>query len=608
MNSTPRTLVELHDQSASEHADRPALGFRECGAAGSWIWLTYRDLHAEVDRLRAGLARLGVEAGDRVAIISNNRREWPVACYAVTGLRAVLVPMYEAQRPSDWEFILRDCGPVVVLTSRASILEVVRAMDVPTVRHVIGMDLADDDPASYASLCRSGPAAPPPAVTPRPDDLAEIVYTSGTTGRPKGVMLTHESITADVRGMREAFAVGPDERLVSFLPWAHVFGQIGELHHALSVGASIAINDSLKRLPADLQEVRPTLLVAVPSIFNRIYQSVTAQIAEQPGLVQRMFQHGMDAAAHRRQGEAVSPLRRLELALDELLIFRKVRGQLGGRIKWVFSGGAALSPAVAELIDAVGIAVYEGYGLTETSCTVSLQPKGARRLGTVGRPLPGVRVTIDPSVGDEPGSGEIIVHGPTLMRGYYNRPAENAAAFTAEGGLRTGDLGFFDDGGHLVITGRIKENYKLANGKYVAPVPIEEQIKLSPYIENVCLYGADRPFNVALVVPNRENLAAWAAQEGRTLTDPTADDGVRAMLAHEIEERVRAFAAYQRPRTLMVLDEGFSDENGLLTPTLKVKRHRVFEKYAAEIDALYLAPEPAAAPEQEAGAGASPPG
>lgn len=595
-SSTPHTLAELHELGCSEHADRPALGVREPGAGGSWIWMSYRDLAAETGRLRSGLASLGVGFGDRVAIISDNRREWPITCYAVAGLGAVLVPMYEAQRPSDWEFILRDCGARVVIASRASIADTVRAMRLPDVRDVVGVELPADDPGSFEALCRLAGGQVVPATAPRADDLAEIIYTSGTTGRPKGAMLTHENITADIRGMREAFPIGPEERVVSFLPWAHVFGQIGELHHALSVGMSIAINRDLARLPADLKEVRPTLLVAVPSIFNRIYQSVMDQIDARPSFVQRMFRDGLEAAAHRREGEPLGPLRRLELALDDRLIFAKIRDRLGGRIKWVFSGGAALSREVAELIDAVGIPVYEGYGLTETSCTVSLQPRDARRLGTVGRPLPGIGVTIDFGVGDDPRSGEIVVHGPTVMLGYYNRPAENEAVFTPDGGLRTGDLGFFDEDGYLVITGRIKEIYKLTNGKYVVPVPIEEQIKLSPYIENVCLYGADRAFNLALVVPNRDSLAMWAERGGRPLGDPTSDPVVLELLTHEVDTRTLPFPAYQRPRRLLVLNEGFSSENGLLTPTLKVKRHKVFQKYAAEIERIYIEPEHPAEP------------
>jgi long-chain acyl-CoA synthetase len=601
VTSAPRTLIELQQLTCSEHAVRPALGVRHDGAAGStWSWLTYRDLGREVQRVRSGLASLGVEPGDRIAIISNNRVEWPIACYAVASLGAVLVPMYEAQRPSEQEFILGDSGAQVVLASRAPIVEALHAMRprLPGLRHIVGFDLPGDDEGSFAALCRRGEAPFSRPVTACPTDLAEIIYTSGTTGMPKGVMLTHGSIIADVLGMKQAFPTGADERLVSFLPWAHVFGQIGELHHALSVGMSLAINDSLDRLLADLQEVRPTLLVAVPSIFNKIYASVVQQVSERPRLVRKMFRDGLAAAALRREGEAVGPFRRFELALDDKLIFSKIREKLGGRIKWVFSGGAALSREVGELIDAVGVPVHEGYGLTETSCTVALQPQGERRLGTVGKPLPGIRVTIDKTAdSDDPRIGEIVVHGPIVMKGYHNQPAATAQAFTADGGLRTGDLGYLDEDGYLVITGRIKEIYKLSNGKYVVPVPIEEQIKLSPYVENVCLYGADRAFNVALVVPNRERLAAWAEREGRAMGDVATDADVLELLAGEIEERVESFPSYQRPRGLIVLSRPFSTENGLLTPTLKVKRHRILQEFAAEIERAYAQALPAPLPE-----------
>lgn len=593
MSNAPRTLPELILPSYRDHAERPALGSRiDREGRAVWVWQSYRELELAVARFRAALATLGIRPGDRVALISNNRVEWPALCHAVVGLGAVLVPLYEVQRPAEWEFILGDCGAMTVIASRAPIVEAVQAIraHLPALRHVIGIELPDDHPDSLAGLCARAGEAAVPAAAVRPEDLAEIVYTSGTTGTPKGVMLTHGSIAANVQGMREAFPISADERLVSFLPWAHVFGQIGEMHHALSVGASLAINERLDWLADDLQEVRPTMLVAVPSIFNRIYEAVVQELADRPRVVRKMFRAGLEAAAHRRQGESIGPLRRLELAIDDKLIFSRIRERFGGRLKAVFSGGAALSHEVAELIDAIGIPVHEGYGLTETSCTVALQPPGDRRLGTVGKPLPGIQVSIAPAGGGDPRAGEIIVHGPIVMRGYYNRPRENAEAFTPDGGFRTGDLGYFDDDGYLVITGRMKDIYKLANGKYVAPVPLEEQIKLSPYIDNVCVFGADRPFNVALVVPDRDGLARWAAREGRALGDVTTDPAVRDLLAREIEERTAGFPAFQRPRRFLVLARCFTGETGMLTPTLKVKRHVIAQSYAAAIERLYAQP------------------
>jgi long-chain acyl-CoA synthetase len=395
--------------------------------------------------------------------------------------------------------------------------------------------------------------------------------------------------------MSEVFPCGPDERTLSFLPWAHVFGQVGEVHHGISVGASAALNSDLNRLLTEVQEVKPTLLITVPSVFNRIYLSVVKEIARKSKLVQRMFRDGIAAAVHKSHGERVNVIQQLELAFDNRIIFSKVRDKLGGRLKWVFCGGAALGRDVAEFVDALGITVLEGYGLTEASCTVTLQPKGGRKIGTAGRPLPGVSVEIDTSVTDDPKAGEIVVRGPIVMKGYYNRPQENADAFTPDGGLRTGDLGYFDEDGHLVITGRIKEQYKLENGKYVMPMPLEEAIKLSPYVTNAMVFGANRRYDVVLVVPDAQAIAEWAAREGRTLGELSADPAVHRLLTDEVKERTQGFPRYEVPRKLAVLTEDFTLENGLLTPTLKLKRQKAAERFAAVIERLYREP-PAAAP------------
>lgn len=583
---TPRTLVELYQQSCQDNAERPAFGTRR---RQGWEWLSYGELLQRVDAARVGLASLGVGPGDKVAIIARNRVEWPIACYAAAGLGAVVVPMYEKQLPSEWRFILGDAGAKVALVSGALAFAAVTAMQAELLEldHVVGFDQPEEDPRSWAALERHGAAAALPAILPAPDAVAQIIYTSGTTGLPKGVLLTHGNFVADIEAMRKVFPIEPDERTVSFLPWAHVLGQIGELHHGVSVGISMALNDELTRLLEDIQVVRPTLLVAVPSVFNRIHASVVRQIAHKSKLVQRLFADGLATATHQHHGDHVGLLERLELAVDDRLILAKVRDKLGGRLKWVFCGGASLGREVAEFIDSLGITVHEGYGLTETSCTATLQPKGARKIGTAGQPLPGVMVDIDTLVTGDPRIGEVVIYGPIVMKGYHNRPRENAAAFTPDGGLRTGDLGYFDDDGYLVITGRIKEQFKLDNGKYVMPMPIEEAIKLSPYIKNVLLHGANRPYCVALLVPDVTAITEWAAATGITLGDPTRDAALHQLLEREVQQRCQDFPAFQRPKAVAIVGEDFSTDNGLLTPTLKLKRQRVVERYVDRLEQLY---------------------
>ena len=593
-------LVELFDRSCRKFGDRPLYGTKR---DGQWRWITYGEVHELVDHCRGGLAALGVGAGDRVAIISDNRVEWTVAAYATYGLEASFVPMYQAQRPSEWQFILGDCEAKVVLAANETIREAVEAMRpaLPALRHVIALDGADatttDEPRSWAALLAEGAEAPVAARSPAPDAIAGFIYTSGTTGLPKGVLLSHRNITSNVRGVHEFFTFDPDDRALSFLPWAHSYGQTAEVHALISMGCSVAINDTLAQLIPNLAEVKPTVLVAVPRIFNRIYENVNRDIARRPAWLQRIIREGVRAAIRHKRGEKLSARDRLALAFDEHLVFAKIREKLGGRLKYAISASATLGRDVAEFIDALGLTVYEGYGLTETSPIVAANLPGHRRFGSVGQVLPGVRVVIDASAGSVADEGEIIVYGPNVMVGYHKRPEENDKAFLPDGGLRTGDLGHLDADGFLYITGRIKEQYKLENGKYVMPAPLEEELKLSPYIANVMIYGDGRPFNVALVVLSPDAVRAWARESGLALDEPLErDPRVRALIAEELKTRSRGFKEFEKPRAFALVSEDFTTDNGLITPTLKLKRREVRARYATHLDALYAPPEPAPAP------------
>lgn len=583
MESNATNLVEIYQRAFATHAEREALGVKK---DGQWEWVTFRELGQQVDECRGGLAALGVGPGDRVAIVAENRVEWVVACYATYGLEAVFIPMYPAQRPEDWRFILRDCGARVVFGSETA-YETLRAIaeELPALEHVIGIGRPEDEPSSFAALLGAGRADPVPARSPSADAIAGFIYTSGTTGMPKGVILSHGNIASNINAMREVFPLEPEERSLSFLPWAHSFGQVCELHFALSCGCSCALNDAIPNLLENLAEVRPTLLVAVPRIFNKIYDVVMQQIAHKPRFLRTLFADGIQTASRKRAGERVGLLREIELSLDDKLIFEKVRQKFGGRLKYAFSASAALDPEVAEFVDALGIEVYEGYGLSETSPTVTMNSRGHRKIGTVGQVIPGVRVEIDQTLGTQPGEGEVIVYGPNVMQGYHNRPEENARAFTPDGGLRTGDLGFFDEEKFLHISGRIKEQYKLETGKYVMPAPVEEHLALSPYIAQMMMYGDNRPYNVAIVVPERATVREWLEH----LDHPPADEkaAIEELIQREIAERGRELRSYEVPRKVLVVDEELTTGNGMLTPTLKVKRRSVLERHGAELAALY---------------------
>jgi long-chain acyl-CoA synthetase len=426
---------------------------------GAWTWTSYRQFKALVEPLRAGLAALGVTAGDRVAFIGDNSVEWAAAAYATYGLGAAFVPMYQAQRPSEWQFILADCGARAVFVANEQSYGALQEMrhKLPDLAHVIGIARPAGAADSWSTIVAAGAAKPVPAASPDPGSIAGFIYTSGTTGQPKGALLSHANILSNLVAVHEIFPLTSEERYLSFLPWAHSFGQTVELHMLVSFGASLAINDELPRLLENMAEVKPTVLVAVPRIFNRIYDSVNHDIAGRPKLLQRIIHGGLRGAIKRQRGERLGPIERLELAFDDKAVFHKIRERFGGHLKYVFSGSATLSQEVAEFIDALGIDVYEGYGLTETSPIVTSNSPGGRRFGSVGRPLPGVRVVIDTKVGKNEREGEIVVYGPNVMIGYHHRPEENQQALMSDGGLRTGDLGYLDEDGFLYITGRIKE-------------------------------------------------------------------------------------------------------------------------------------------------------
>lgn len=604
------TLVDLAETSARRFADRELFGERR---TDGWHWRTYREVFRAVDELRGGLAALGVGPGDRVAIVSRNSAEWAIAAYATYGLGATFVPMYEAQRPDEWEFILRDCAASVVFGRTPEIVAKLEAMrgSLPALRHVItiadervqerGARLGEEaridegeggGSHSFAELQQLGREHPTPSVHPDPESIAGFVYTSGTTGKPKGAMLSHANLASNIVASTAIFPITADDRTVSFLPWAHVYGQVVELHILISVGASTAFNDKVERLVEDLVEVKPTILVAVPRIFNKIHASVRAQIAGKPRVIQALFTKGLAASIARRRGQKLGLGLRLVLWLADHLVFSKIRKRFGGRLKYAISASATLSHEVGEFVDALGIDVYEGYGLTETSPVVSTNRPGERKLGSIGKPIPGVTVRIDEKRGDTPGEGEIVVYGPNVMKGYHARPDENARAFTADGGLRTGDLGRFDEDGYLFITGRLKEQYKLENGKYVMPAPVEERLQLSPYFLNVMLHGSGKPYNVALVVPDRAKLAHWAAEHGIPEDKLYDAPEVRALLQRELDEHGAELRGYERPKKLVLAPEEFTVDNGMLTPSLKLKRRNVLERYGEAIEALYREPEP----------------
>jgi long-chain acyl-CoA synthetase len=598
------SLNDIFQESVDSYPHRELFGTKK---NGRWTWMTYREFGREVDRMRGGLTTLGVTKGDHIACIANNRSEWAVGAYATYGVGAAWVPMYEQQSDKDWEFILKDCEAKVLFVANNQILEKVRGYlkSIPTLKHIIAIEggtngSSGEGITTYKAMLDTGRTVP--MVPVGRDDVAGLIYTSGTTGNPKGVMLTHFNIASNVSTMSDVFPMEGTDRSLSFLPWAHVFGQTVELHGLLSMGSSMAIAEAVDKIIDNLAEVKPTLLFSVPRIFNKIYAGVQKQIASKPPAIQIAVKQALRIAAKERGGKKLSLAEHAAFATVDKVVFSKVRAKFGGRLKYAFSGGAAISRDVAEFIDSLGVTVYEGYGLTETAPIATANWPGERKIGSVGRAIPGVRIEID-TTGQAPVSakdrrrkgwikeeGEILVYGPNVMKGYYKRPEENAAVFTKDGGFRTGDMGYVDPSGYLFITGRIKEQYKLENGKYVVPSPLEEQLKLSPYILNAMVYGDNKPFNVALVVANVEAVKEWGHANGVSAPDSDTllgDPKVKALFKEQLSKHAGQFKGFEDIKDFALISKDFTTENGMLTPSLKLKRRKVMEEYGKLLDSLY---------------------
>ncbi len=590
---TPKyaNLVEIFESSVKEHGDRPLFGEKRGGA---WKWMTYREFGKQTDELRGGLAALGVGEDDVVAIIANNRPEWAIAAYATYGLAARYAPMYESQLPKEWKYILADSGAKVVFVATDEIRASVEAFkgEVPTLEHVILLGEGGDDALTFDDVRAKGRGKVPPLAKPSGDHIAGFIYTSGTTGNPKGVLLSHANLASNVSAMHEVFPMEPEDRSLSFLPWAHSFGQTVELHGLFSMGASMGIAESVPKIVENLAEVQPTLLFSVPRIFNKIHDGVLKKVEEDGGLKKKLFFATLETA--RKKKELAEQHKRsgfvdLKHKILDGLVASKIRARFGGRLKYAFSGGAAISKEVAEFIDALGITVYEGYGLTETSPIATANWPGARKIGSVGKPIPGVRVEIDKEITEDPKHGEIVVYGHNVMQGYHGLPEANAEVFVEGGGFRTGDMGYLDEDGFLYITGRIKEQYKLENGKYVVPGPLEEQLQLSMFINQAFVDGTNQPFNVALIVPDGPTLTKWAADNGVSgdLAALCENERVQALLRQEIDKHSGEFKQFEKVKRFAIIAEEFTVENGLLTPKMSVKRRKVVEKYGDRLAALY---------------------
>lgn len=592
------TIYQTFSTVAQRLASRPALLHK---VAGKFQTITFAQLSQAIDEVAAGLAEEGVKANMRIGIYSYNRPEWVIADLAAIKLGAVVVPIYHTLPVDTVRYIINDAevshlfvespelfNPLTPLFEELKTLKVVITFFEQEVKTDAGKKVL-----SLAALRASGARAlkkkpellqSHPA---KPDDLLTICYTSGTTGEPKGAMLSHQNILSNVFAAIERFNITEKDLLVSFLPLCHMFERTGGYYTMLFGGAAIAYAESLQTIREDVALVKPTTLIVVPRVLEKVYNAVQEKVLTGPALQRRL----MIATIRTSNRYAIlkSTKRKIPFTLIlkkkilDLLVVRKLRKLGGGRIRLIVSGGAPLERKLARIIRNLGFNLLEGYGLTETSPVVCTAIPGEERVGTVGKPFPGVEVKIGPN-------DEILVRGPNVMLGYYKKPEETARAIDLEGWFHTGDQGRFDSQGNLIITGRIKEIIVNAYGKNIPPVPIEHALLCSKFIDQATVIGDRRPYLVALIVPARLTLEDYARENKipfNRFEELLANPKIIQLFREEIDRCLAPFAPYEQVRKFRLIPEPFTVENGLLTPTLKVRRKEIDRVFENLIEAMY---------------------
>ena len=591
----PDNLVEIFENSATKFANNLLMGEKD--AAGVYQWVTYSQIATRVNNLRAGLSAIGVKYGDKVGIIANNRKEWLIGEMATQGLGAAYVPMYEKELVTMWKYIVKDAEIKVLLVSKPEVLEKVKNFpgEIPTLKQIILIDGSGEN--SMAALEKKGAAKPVPAIRPKPTDVAVLIYTSGTTGEPKGVLLSHGNLSENVKaGLAWFLNLTEKSRAISMLPWAHSFGITADLHGFVMRGGSIGIMGSVETLIEDLPKIQPTFMITVPRIFNKVYNGVWAKMREAGGLKLKLFEAALAAAKLKRETGKVS----LKYKILDAIVLKKIRERFGGCLENAVTGSAPMNVEIAKFFIDVGIPTYDAYGLSETSPAITINsPLMGNRLGSVGKPINKTKVVIDRSRTGEAGDdGEILCFGPQCMIGYHNKPEKTKEVIVEMNGMRgvrTGDRGRLDDDGFLFITGRFKEEYKLANGKYIHPDTIELEMKVLPWVLNVVITGAGHDYNVGLIVPDMKLLQNLATElnlsvEPKDLFDPAnaAGQNFRNLLTAEVQNHLKkTIGSYEIPKKFAFILEDFTLDNGMLTQTMKLKRQVVMEKYGEILEKLY---------------------
>ena len=588
----PATLVDVFHGIARDHKRPDTLNYKH---NGRWVSISSDELLTRAKRIAAGLHAIGVGRGDRVALLSESCVEWTLTDAGSIFAGTIDVPIYATLTPPQVRYILNDSGACVLfLPNREKFLELKDALgECPQVKHVIFFEadgVTDGDGLTLDQLEAKGRDLEPDidrsVVQTTPDDLATIIYTSGTTGEPKGVMLTHSNLVSNLIDSSGHHDFGEHDTALSVLPLSHVFERQA-MYMYLHKGMAVYFAESLQTIGPNLREVSPTVLVGVPRIFEKIYQRIRESAAERGKVSVVLLAWSISVAREYAKcvlaHKAIPAALKLKHSIASKLVFSKWQRAFGGRMRLLVSGGAALPEDLSYVYLGAGIPIVQGYGLTETSPVITTSGVDDMRPGTVGKAIPNVEIRIAED-------GEIEVRGPNVMRGYYNKPEETRAVFTSDGWFKTGDVGTLDKDGFLRITDRKKELFKTSGGKYIAPQPIEQAIKGSRFVNQVVLIGSERKFPAALIVPVWEQLESYCKLKGievKSLSELCRHPRIIDLIQRQIDALTPNLAKYERIKKVALLENEFTIEGGELTPTLKVKRRVIDEKYRDVIEGLY---------------------
>ena len=589
------TLARIFYDSV-DHYDKP--DHLKVKRDGIWKGISSAEFRAAVEEVAAGFGALGLGPHDRIALIGENRPEWAYCDLAGLCMRATVVTIYPSLPANQALYILKDSGArIVVASNRAQVEKILGVKgEAPTLEHVIVMDDEPKIPGTItlASVREQGRKAlatdkdlvRKSAATVQPQDLATLIYTSGTTGDPKGVMLTHANIASNANTCaREIFGLlGPEDSILSFLPLCHVFERTGGEFVMLKRGVTIAYAEHMDKVPQNILEIRPTILIAVPRLYEKIMTRVREKVAAAAPFRQKLFAAaeatGREVYVRKEKGESIPFGLSLKHAVLDRIVLSEVRARLGGRVKLSVSGGAALPKEIAIFFGSMGLPILEGYGLTETSPVITVNTPTAHRTGSVGKPIENVEVKIAED-------GEVLTRGPHVMKGYFNKPEATAEAIDKDGYFHTGDIGRIDADGYLYITDRKKDLIVTSGGKNIAPQPIENTLKTHPLIGEVVMVGNARNFPTALIVPNFEALGRSTGMEGASREALASNASAVEIIQKAIDDLSKDLAQYERIKKVTLLPREFTIEAGELTPTMKVKRRVVEAKHKELIDRMY---------------------